>query len=322
MLQRLTDRSYAQRMNEIGYDRHDRYYFVLDDNRLYRRTEAPLSLPPAPKPKANSKKAKAAARASKRRKTRVAEDSADDADIETPQPAQETDGDTGLGEDDGFGGRKWECVAISLGQYQEFLESIKKSRDADEKALHKRIEHDVLPIIEQAEAFQVRKKQKQERELLNMQKLATAKRSGRLEAKMEREREEREAREAEEKRKANLAEAQAYQKKQLKMEEDRESRMMTREQRIKERELKRILHEQELARMSEEEKKVDAGEARLSERHLKAGMEKKKKELVALQVEDEWTFDCSKCGEYGTNWVLWPFKSPLHALTISGRRYP
>ena len=309
-------------MNEIGYDRHDRYYFVLDDNRLYRRTEAPLPLPPASKPKSNSKKAKAAARASKRRKTRGAGDSTNDGDVETPQPEQEPDKDTGRDHDDGFGGRKWECVAITLGQYQEFLESIKKSRDPDEKALHKRIEDEVMPVIEEAEASQLRKKQKQERELLNIQKLATAKRSGRLEAKVEKEREEREAREAEEKRKADLAEAQAYQKKQSKMEEDRESRMMTREQRIKDRELKRILHEQELARMSEEEKKADAGEARLSERHLKAGMEKKKKELAALQEMDEWTFDCSKCGQYGTNWVGLSSKSLLQALMVSGRWYP
>ena len=290
-------------MNEIGYDRHDNYYFVLDDNRLYSRTEAPLPPPPAPKPKSSSKKGKAAARASKRRKTRETEESANDADIETPQPEVREHEETELQPDDGFGGRTWECIAITLDQYRDFLESIKKSRDPDEKALHRRIEADVMPIIEQAEASQLRKKQRQERELLNIQKLATAKRSSRLEAKMERERQEREVLEAEQKRRADLAEAQAYQKRQNKMEEDRESRMMTREQRLKDRELKRILHEEELARMSEEEKKVDAGEARLSERHLKAEMEKKKKELAALQEEDDWTFDCSKCGKYGTNWV-------------------
>ena len=213
------------------------------------------------------------------------------------------DEENDLENDDGFGGRTWECVAITLEQYRNFLDSVKKSRDPDEKALHKRISDDVMPIIEQAEASQLRKQQRRERELINMQKLATAKRSSRLEAKIERERQEREVLEAEQKRRADLAEAQAYQKRQHKMEEDRESRMMTREQRLKDRELKRILHEEDLARMSEEEKKVDAGEARLSERHLKAEIEKKKKELAALQQEDDWTFDCSKCGKHGTNWV-------------------
>ena len=292
-----------QRINEIGYDRHDNYYFVLDDNRLYRRTEAPMSPSPASQSKAKTKKGKMAARTSKRRRTREADESGNDADIETPQPEVSISEEQGSAADDGFGGRTWQCVAVTLGQYQDFLESIRKTRDPDEKALYKCVSDDVLPIIEQAEASQFRKKQKQEREILNMQKLATAKRSSRIEAKLEKERQEREVLEAEQKRKDNLAEAHAYQRKQSKMEEDRQSRMMTREQRLKDRELKRILHEEELARMSEEEKKADAGEARLSERHLKAEMEKKKKELAALQDEDEWTFDCSKCGKHGTNWV-------------------
>ena len=295
----------AQRINEVGYDRHDRYYFALDDNRLYRRTEAPLPPAPAPKPKANSKKAQAMARASKRRRTRQTDQSADDADVDTPQPDVQQDRHPDQSDEDGCGGRTWECVAVSLNDYHEFLGSIAKTRDADEKALHRSVTEDILPIIEQAEASQQRKKQRQERELLNLQKLASAKRSTRIEAKMEKERQEKEALEAEQKRKADLVEAQAYERRQQKMEMDRESRMMTRDQRLKEREMKRILHEQELARMSEEEKKVDAGESRLSERNLKAEMDKRKRELAALEEEDGWTFDCSKCGKHGTNWVCY-----------------
>lgn len=235
------------------------------------------------------------------------EESAIDADGETPaaEDAYEKPGEP----DDGFGGRKWECIAITLGEYQEFLDSIRKSRDPDEKELHRRITDDVLPVIEKAEESQLRKKHKQERELTNMQKLATAKRSSRLEAKMERERQELEAADTERKKKADLIAAKENENKQKKMDEARESRMMTREQRIKEREYKRILHEEELANLSEENKKVEAGEARLSERHLKTEMEKKKKELAALAEDDEWFFDCSKCGVHGTNlvstsWVL------------------
>lgn len=291
-----------QRINEIGYDREDRYYFVLDDNRLYRRTEAASPPPSPPKPKAKSKKARPANRATKRRRTREAEVFAHSDDDEK-HDNEEKDIDASKQDDDGFGGRRWECIAITLSEYQDFLQAIAKSRDLDEKALHKRITDDVLPIIEQAEAYHLRKKQKQEREMMNIQKLATAKRSTRIEAKAEKERHEREVYEAEQKRRSDLAEAEAYQKRQQKMDTDRESRMMTREQRLKEREMKRILHEQELARMSEEEKKADAGESRLSERHLKAEMEKTKKELAALQEEDDWTFDCSKCGQHGANWV-------------------
>ncbi|KAL2048982.1 hypothetical protein ABVK25_010734 [Lepraria finkii] len=237
--------------------------------------------------------------ASKRRKTEEIEESANDADGDTP--AAENGEPESKIENDGFGGRKWECIAVTLTEYQDFLESIKKSRDADEKYLHKRVTEEVLPIIEKSEESRLRKKQKQERELINMQKLATAKRSSRLEAKQEREREEREAAEAEQKKKTDLLAAKQDQEKQRKMEEARENRMMTREQRIKEREYKRILHEEELANLSEENKKVEAGEARLSERHLKTEMEKKKKELAALAEEDEWFFDCSKCGVHGTN---------------------
>ena len=79
--------------------------------------------------------------------------------------------------------------------------------------------------------------------------------------------------------------------------------MMTREQRLKEREYKRILHEEELANLSEEGKKLENGEARMSERQLKAEMEKKRKALNALAEEDEWTFDCSVCGVHGQNVV-------------------
>ncbi len=288
-----------QRVEEIGYDRQERLYYVLDDNRLYRRTDPPLPAPPAPKPKANSKKGRAAARASKRRKTADMEDGVNDARHEDSIDCGAVDSIS----EDGFGGRKWECIAATLGEYQLFLETIQKSRDGDEKALHQRITADVLPVIEKAEEAQLRLIAKKERDLINKGKLATAKRSSRLASKMEREREEREALEAEQKRKSELLEAKKDQERQKRMEEARESRMLTREQRLKEREYKRLLHEEELANLSEDNKRLDAGEARLSERHLKAEMEKKKKELATLALEDEWSFDCSKCGVHGENLV-------------------
>ncbi len=272
---------------------------MLDDNRMYRRTDPPPPPPPAPKPKANSRKGKAAARASKRRKTVDVTDSGNDAGGESGTE----DVDEKTVADDGFGGRKWECIAITLSQYKEFLESIQKSRDPDEKALHRRISLEVLPTIEKAEEAQLRRTARKERELMNQEKLATAKRSSRLASKQDKEREEREAMEAERKRKADLAEALKDQERQINMDEARRSRMMTREQRLKEREYKRILHEEELASLSEDNKKLDAGEARLSERHLKAEMDKKKKELAALAEEDVWFFDCSKCGIHGENLV-------------------
>ncbi|KAL8913151.1 MAG: hypothetical protein Q9171_001945 [Xanthocarpia ochracea] len=285
------------RVEEIGYDKQERYYYVLDDNRLYRRTDPPLPPPPAPKPKANLKKAKATARASKRRKTKESQDFEHDQEQDTTVDHEAKDPT----ERDSFGGRTWECIAVTLIDYQDFLDSIKKSRDADEKALHKRITEDVLPIIEKEEESQQRRLAKKERELMNMEKLATAKRSSRLASKFETERLERETAEAEQKRKADIAAALAHEEKQKKMEEARESRMMTREQRLKEREHKRILHEEELAHLSEDSKKVDTGEARMSERQLKSEMDKRKRELAALVEEDTWTFDCAKCGVHGEN---------------------
>ncbi|KAI9881038.1 MAG: hypothetical protein M1830_008920 [Pleopsidium flavum] len=284
------------RIEEIGYDKYDRLYFVLDDNRLYRRTDpTPPSLP-APKPKANSKKGKAAARASKRRKTAEVEGSADEHQEEAPS-SYEDNGAPG----DRFGGRKWECLAITLSQYENFLESIRKSKDSDERFLHKRITEEVLPVIVKAEEDQQRKNARREKELLTLQKLATAKRSSRIASKLDREREEQEAAEVERKRRATLIEGGKEQERQKKMEEARESRMMTREQRLKEREYKRLLHEEELANLSEDSKKLETGEARMSERHLKAEMEKRKIELEKLAEDDEWFFDCSVCGVHGDN---------------------
>ncbi|KAL8712335.1 MAG: hypothetical protein Q9220_003486 [cf. Caloplaca sp. 1 TL-2023] len=281
-------------------DERERYYYVLDDNRLYRRTNPPLPPPPAPKPKANSKKAKAAARASKRRKTRNSLETEETEQEEEPETLPEEKRDV-QPEDDGFGGQTWECVAVTLGDYNDFLESIKKSRDPDEKELYRRINEEVLPIIEKDEESKQRQHARKERELMNMEKLATAKRSSRLASKFETERTQREAAEAEQKRKADIAAALAHEERQKMMEEARESRMMTREQRVKEREHKRVLHEEELAHLSEDSKKLDAGEARMSERQLKSEMEKRKKELAALAEEDAWTFDCAKCGVHGDN---------------------
>jgi hypothetical protein len=265
---------------------------VLDDNRLYRQTEPPPPPPPKAAPKKNSKKGRAAARASKRRKVADAAVSDDDIDNDTTEIHEDAT------EDDGLGGIKWECIAITLDDFNKFLASIEKSRDPNEKILKKRISDDLLPILEKQEESRKRKQAQKEKELLNMEKLAHAKRSSRIAGKLEQQRQEDEAREAERKRAAELATARKEQEKWRKLEKERESRMMTREQRVKEREARRILHEEELANLSEDSKKLETGEGRLSERHLKAEIEKKKQALEQLAEEDDWVFDCI-CGAYG-----------------------
>ncbi|KAI9839944.1 MAG: hypothetical protein M1819_000136 [Sarea resinae] len=281
------------RVEEVGYDAQDRLYYVLDDNRLYRRTDPPT---PTPKPKANSKKARAAARASKRRRVSKA--------MSTDGPENE-DGDGTPDKveaaDDGFGGMKWECLAVTLKQYQNFLESIRRSKDPNEKYLHDRLTEEVLPVIEKFEEEQKRKALKREKELLNLQKLATAKRSSRIASKIDRQREEEAAAEAEKKRQALLVEAKKEKERRKKMEEERDHRMMTRERRLRDREHRRILHEEELANLSEENEMLEKGLSRKSERHIKLEMEKAKLELEKLAEEDNWIFDCSVCGVYGDN---------------------
>jgi hypothetical protein len=285
---------------------------VLDDNRLYRRTDPPLPPAKSAKPKANSVKARAAARASKRRRVSLAESS----DV---QEGEEEENEDKQKEEDTFGGMKWECLAITLEEYQDFLGSIAKSKDPNEKELRDRITEQVMPVIGKAAEDQRKKQARREKELLDLQKLATAKRSGRLAEKHERERQEQEALELKRKHEADLAEAIKDQARKEKMESDRQSRMMTREQRIKDREQKRLLHEREVQLMAEREKELENGESRISERHLKAELEKKKKRLEELAEETEWTFDCSGCGLYGKNAVcLRPLFSYLTLLTLSG----
>ena len=201
-------------------------------------------------------------------------------------------------EDNGLGGSKWECLAVTLDELNQFIQPLYKSRDPNEKILRKRLEEDLLPILGKQEEARKRKAAQKERELLNLEKLASAKRSSRIAGKLEHQRQEEEAREAERKKQADLAMAKKEQEKWMKLEKERESRMMTREQRVKEREARRILHEEELANLSEDSKKIESGTGRLSERHLKAEIERKKQALEELAEEEDWIFDCI-CGAYG-----------------------
>ncbi|KUL91507.1 hypothetical protein ZTR_01598 [Talaromyces verruculosus] len=280
------------RIEEFGWDSKDRIYYVLDDNRLYRRTDPPIP-PPAPaKPKANSKKARAAARAAKRRRVSA---KVDEEEEEDTADNEKTSADTTTIE------FKWECLATNLSEYQAFLDTLQKTRDPNEKSLRDRIIEGVLPVVGRAAEAEERKRQKREKELFNMQLLAGAKRSSRLAEKSDKERRDREAMEAARKREQELAAARKEQEIQRRMEKERQNRIMTRERRIQERESKRILHEEEMARLEEEQKKLESGEGRVSERQIKAELDKRKKEMEELAEEDQWIFDCAGCGVHGEN---------------------
>ena len=311
------------RMEPLGWDKEGREYFVLDDNRLYRRTdEHEPTPPPTPKPKAKSKSSKKSksrgTRASKRRKIEETEDEAEEPDVEggTQEDTIMTNGDPAEPEGEeasfGFTSKTWECIAITLEEYQDFLSTIFRSRSLDEKQLRKRIEEDVLPVIEKrAEALR-QKHVKKLRELENVQRMATAKRSSRLADKADKDKQEREEREVEEKKQRDLRMAHEEQERQIRIDEGHESRRLTREQRVKEREVKRILHEEELAKIEEQATRASSQDPasdavvdnnkRISERQLKTQKEQHKKELEKLAEEEgAWVFDCSVCGVHGEN---------------------
>ncbi|KAI9738638.1 MAG: hypothetical protein M1834_008143 [Cirrosporium novae-zelandiae] len=287
------------RIEEVGYDRQERLYFVLDDNRLYRRTDPALP-PPPPKPKAKTKsrRSRGGTRSSKRKRASTKDDpiKGEDEDEETLEKLEEEGKD-----DDMFGGRKWECLAVTLDEYKDFLESIRKSRDPDEKFLYQRLTEEVLPTIEKIEEARKKKLAKHEKELVVLEKLAHAKRSSRIAQRAEKEREEHQHEEEERKRQAESIAVKKEEQKHTKQEAAREARLVGREQRMKERELKRIQREQELAELSEDSKKIENGESRKSERRIQSEIDKRKKELEELKDDDEWTFDCSVCGVYGEN---------------------
>ena len=295
-------------MEEIGYDREERLYFVMDDNRLYRRTDPPPMATLPKKPKVSSKAGRAAAQAAKKRKLNEEEK-------ESEKGEPNADGDA-------FGGRKWECLAVSLVDCQNFLESLRTTKDPNERALHKYIQRNVLPIAEGQEEERQKKIRQREKELLNQEKLARAKRSSRIASKQEKERETVEAAEAERKRRRELVEAHRLMDQQKKIEQDRQSRMQTREQRLKEREAKRVLEEEELKRLTEAQEK---GEGRMSARNVHVAIGKKRKVLEELEQEEDWVFDCSGCGVYGKNVVRNQFDiSTRHncAKFSLGRRLP
>lgn len=290
-----------QRIEPYGWDRKDREYYALDDNRLYRFTAASVAPASSTRPKKNSQKARAAARAAKRRRTATAavaadstNDEAEDVSLpeEKPQEAAEQHED-----EDPLGGATWECVAITLDELRIFIEPLKKSKDPNEKVLRTQIEEHMLPLLEKQEESRKRKMEKRERELLSLEKMAHAKRSSRIAGRAEQRKHEEVERQEREQRFAEEAAARKEEQKKIKMEKDRDHRMLSRDQRLREREARRILHEEELAQLSEGSKSTEPG--RLSERRLKAEIEKNKQALKELEEEEEdWIFDCI-CGLHG-----------------------
>lgn len=281
-----------QRIEPYGWDRKDREYYVLDDDRLYCLTAASV---PAVPTKKNSQKAKAAARAAKRRRL-ATEASSNDGDAETASSSEDNEKSDGIEDEDPLGGSTWECVAITLDEVRSFLEPLKKSKDGNEKVLRDQIEGHLLPILQKREESRKRKMLQRERELLALEKMARAKRSSRIAGKAEQRKHEEVERQERQRRLAEEAALRKEEEKRLKFEKERDSRMVSREKRLREREARRIQYEEELSQLSEGSRSQEAG--RLSERRLQAEIEKSKQALKELEEEEDWTFDCI-CGLHG-----------------------
>lgn len=202
-------------------------------------------------------------------------------------------------QDDGLGGMTWECLAVTLDEVRNLVDSFRKTRDENEKILRRQLENHLVPILEQQEESRKRKALQRERELLNLAKMANAKRSSRIASKIEQQRQEektkdevRQHREAEE---AKRREDQAR----LKREKERDFRLASREKRLKEREARRLRHEEELSQLSEDSRHLDDGKGRVSERRLQVEIERNRQALRELEDEEEdWVFDCD-CGLHG-----------------------
>ena len=221
----------------------------------------------------------------------VLADETEQEDTAEPEPEPEP-------EDDGFGGMVWECVAVSLEDVRTLLGGLKKTRDENEKVLRAQLTDHLVPILEKQEEARKRKEQQRERELLNLAKMATAKRSSRIADKSEQKK--REEEEKEELRIARQEETarRREEQKRVKLEKERDFRLFSREKRLHEREARRRQHEEELAELSQDNGN-DQAPSRVSERHVQGEIEKKRQALKELEEEEEdWVFDCI-CGMYG-----------------------
>ncbi|KAK5987705.1 hypothetical protein PT974_11837 [Cladobotryum mycophilum] len=284
----------AWRIEPYGWDNEDRTYYVLDDNRVYR-----LSQPP-PKPSQRPTKSKSYSsgrRSSKRRRNSLARNH-----HTNNEDGERSDDELESGtyvENEGLGGMAWECVAVTLPEVQSLLGTMARTRDENEKVLRKQLEVHLVPILEKQEEARKRRELQRERELLNLAKMANAKRSSRIANKIEQQKLEDKVK-TERQQKEVAEETKRHEEKiRMETEREREYRLVSREKRLKERETRRQRHEEQLMQLSGDHRDMPARVGRVSERNLQAEIDKNKQALKDLEQEEEsWIFDCV-CGLYG-----------------------
>lgn len=279
-----------QRIEPYGWDAQDRTYFVLDDNRVYRFSEPPAVVVSKAKPK--PKKTFGSSRRLSKRRRAVS-------DVVEERLTNDDNDDENNTHGSDSGGVQWECVAVTLEDVRLLINSMRKTRDGNEKVLRDQLEVHLLPILERQDESRKRKQEKHEREMLNLAKMASAKRSSRIAHKIEQQKQDEKDREENERLLLEGEEERRAEQKRLKLERERDFRMFSREKRLKERDYRRQLHQKELNQLSEDNKFGPDGTARVSERRVQLEIERNKQVLKELEDEDEdWTFDCI-CGLYG-----------------------
>lgn len=149
-------------MEPCGFDREGSTYYILDDNRLYRRTSWLGNDQSAKKSKQKKKGT------SKRRRTSAAV--GDGGTDEAAAPDSSRRG-------------AWSCVCVTLSDWIAFVDGLQSSKDADEMGLYAYLKQDVLPEL--TKAWAEKEKQRQ-----IMEAVANRKKSSRLDAKLARQKEE------------------------------------------------------------------------------------------------------------------------------------
>ena len=284
-------------MEPIGYDANGNIFYLFDDNRLYYR-DAPVIPEDLPtRKKFRGKKRKRGAR-------RI--------ESEEPEPTRETNGQD-VDED-----MTWHIKCITLEDYQEFVARLKKSRDPDEKALYRHLQDDIMPKLIEEEEERARERERREQEYLRQQAYAARKRSNRLVQKEEDRKlmEEREVEMA--KKRAEEEERKREEQRLKKLEQEREARLLLREQRQRERELRIQQREEERKRALEEAEQAGkpitikikmssqspAPQPKKTSRQqaLESQRETVEPQSQPPPSEESWFFDCI-CGKHGTNYV-------------------
>ncbi|KAG4301304.1 hypothetical protein PCK1_002614 [Pneumocystis canis] len=276
----------AWRIDPIGYDSLGYTYYLLDDNRLYRRLDIlPHSL--SEKLHGNNNEYK------RRKRRRIVDDddidsidvlSADDKKSQNPQ----------LGH--------WENVCVTFNDWKNFVNSISHSKNRNEHTLYNYLQKNILPYLQENEDRREKERLIKERERLKAEAVVHRKKSTRIEQKKLMRLKEEEKR-LEQEQLAMLIEKKRREEKHL-IGHNRELRMETRDRRQKEKLLKELLQK-------ENNEKIDISNFNYSYSNLSKSIPAKRKSTKKSKRKiiknkkinnNDWIFDCI-CGISGKNYL-------------------